>query len=80
MKYLIKYAVGAAIAGALVNMLMRQRSRQPNISPDAGDRQSDIGNRESHGEQATGTFSDAAREQRGPQPDDWRGAQNVLGS
>ena len=69
MKTLIKFAVGAAIAGALVNVLMKRRSgNDMSASRDerfaAADTNS-VGN---------------AQEQRGPQPQDWRGAQNVLDS
>jgi len=74
MKSLIKYAVGTAIAGALVNVLMKQRSRHSDVNTQPGTQAKSVGQDPASG---TGPFSG---EQRGPQPDEWRGAQNVLGS
>jgi hypothetical protein len=66
MKTLLKIVVGAAIAGALLNLLMKQRRRAPRADLVA--------------DTNTVHTGDVAEEQRAPQPQDWRGAQNVLDS
>jgi hypothetical protein len=81
MKTLIKLAVGAAIAGSLVNILIKRRSGsrgRPTGSYDenvwAGTAGSGVGvvaDTNSLGREASA---------RGTQPQDWRGAQNVLDS
>jgi hypothetical protein len=92
MKSLIKLAVGAAIAGALVNLLMKQQRSGRGMEG----REENFGDRPEGSEGAGATQGTAGftveelaadtnsvgREEdgRGQQPQDWRGAQNVLGS
>jgi hypothetical protein len=75
MKTLLKFAVGAAIAGALVNLLMKQRSGttypERVAAGAAGSGEDAIADTNS-----VGNSDDA----QGSQPQDWRGAQNVLDS
>jgi hypothetical protein len=95
MKSLFKLAVGAAIAGALVNLLMKQASgrRNERSGDQDGIREGRSGSdHENVGSGAGFTVEelvadtnavssgDAARDQRGQQPQEWRGAQNVLDS
>jgi hypothetical protein len=80
MKSLVKLAMGAAIAGALVNMLLKQRSgrRMPVASYDENVHAGRAGS----GMDAVADTNSVGREEgsRGAQPQDWRGAQNVLDS
>ena len=77
MKLSLKIAMAAAIAGVLVDMLLKQRqeSRMSRTRAerfaDAAGPQDQIADTNSIGDEA---------QQRGPQPQDWRGAQNVLES
>jgi hypothetical protein len=68
MKNLIRFAMGAAVAGALVHMLMK-RSSESVSNADADELIADTNMVHS---------ADPGEEQRGAQPQDWRGAQNVL--
>jgi hypothetical protein len=68
MKDLLRFAMGAAVAGALVHMLMKRSSES--VSNARADELIADTNMV-HG-------ADPAAEQRGAQPQDWRGAQNVL--
>jgi hypothetical protein len=68
MKNLIRFAVGAAVAGALVHRLMK-RSSETASNAVADELIADTNMVHS---------GDPEAEQRGPQPQDWRGAQNVL--
>lgn len=70
MKNLIRFAMGAAVAGALVHMLMR-RSSESASNARADDIIADTNM--VHG-------GDPEEEQRAPQPQDWRGVQNVVES
>jgi hypothetical protein len=70
MKNLLRFAMGAAVAGVLVHRLMSRSSER--VANDAADELIADTNMVHSG--------DAATEQRGPQPQDWRGAQNVLES
>jgi len=63
-----KFAVGTAIASALIKLLRKQRPRH-NLGPSLAEADSN-----------TVSSGDAPRDQRGQQPQDWRGAQNVLDS
>ena len=70
MTALFKFTMTVAMAVALVRILLTKedpggRSSRPRASDSVAD---------------TNTVSggNAAQEQRGPQPQDWRGAQNVL--
>jgi hypothetical protein len=80
MKTLLKFAMGAAIAGALVNLLLKQMSGDRS-SASRGERFANAGDADAGAEPVadTNTVGDAQQE-RGPQPQDWRGAQNVLDS
>jgi hypothetical protein len=84
MKSLIKLAVGAAIAGALVNLLMKQASGRRNEPSDEEHENAGTGAgftvEELVADTNTVSSGDAARDQRGQQPQEWRGAQNVLDS
>jgi hypothetical protein len=87
MKTLLKLAVGIAAAGILVEMLMKRRSGQGAMESSHNDMAAAGGHeavRSSADEMVGDTNSvsggDPAEEQRGPQPQDWRGAQNVLDS
>jgi len=90
MKTLLKFAIGAAIGSALVHLLMNQRPDEESLSPEADasgpppESASDEATASSPDELVadTNTVSrgDAAQEQRAPQPQEWRGAQNVLDS
>lgn len=88
MKTILKIAMAAGIAGALVNMLMKRRARNRGDQPDeflgkhARPRTSSA---EFSAEEVVAdtngiSSGDATRDQRSPQPQDWRGAQNVLDS
>jgi hypothetical protein len=68
MKNLLGFAVGAAVGGALVHLLLK-RSAESASSVAADEIIADTNL--VHG-------GDPEAEQRGPQPQDWRGAQNVL--
>jgi hypothetical protein len=92
MKTLLKFAMGAAIAGTLVNMLMKRRSGNPMASSDAdtsasGTSEMSYADHVAMG--AAGSGEDAiadtntvgsSDDAQGRQPQDWRGAQNVLDS
>jgi len=92
MKSLLKLAMGAAVAGALVNMLMKQRSgnRMESRDEEATSDQPEMPYGENAPRGTTGfTVGELASDTnavgneqagRGPQPQDWRGAQNVLDS
>ena len=87
MKTLVKLAVGAAIAGALVNLLMKQRSgrRMENRGQMPRTAYGESAPRGTAGftvgELAADTNSVGTEEAgRGQQPQDWRGAQNVMDS
>jgi hypothetical protein len=87
MKTIFKLAVGAAIAGALVNMLMKQQQRSGNRMFGQGRQGSfdDAVDMGSEGASSTESVADTntignEQNQRGSQPQDWRGAQNVLDS
>ena len=95
MKSLLKLAVGAAIAGALVNLLIKQASGRRNeqsgdegrMPEGQGDPQvENVGSgtgftvEELVADTNAVSSGDAARDQRGQQPQEWRGAQNVLDS
>jgi hypothetical protein len=69
MKTLLRFAIGAAVAGALVRLIMKRPSSQ--AAGAAADQVADTNLVHS---------GDPAIAQRGPQPQDWRGAQNVLES
>jgi hypothetical protein len=88
MKTLLKFAIGAAIGSTLVHLLMNRRSQDEAF--DAGTSSQPV---ESASDEAPASSVDdlvtdtnmvtggnAAQEQRAPQPQDWRGAQNVLDS
>jgi hypothetical protein len=85
MKHLIRFAIGAAVAGALVNMLMKRRSRS-GLSDDnrMTEDNEEAGTRGFTLQELADTNSvssgDATADQSGSQPQDWRGAQNVLDS
>jgi hypothetical protein len=68
MKNLIRFAMGAAVAGVLVHRLMKRSSES--VSDTAADEVIADTNMVHSG--------DPEAEQRGAQPQDWRGAQNVL--
>ena len=68
MKNLVRFAMGAAVAGVLVHRLMK-RSSESESNRMADELIADTNMVHS---------GDPAAEQRGPQPQDWRGAQNVL--
>ena len=77
MKLSLKIAMAAAIAGVLVDMLLRQQ-RESRMSRTRAERFADASGPE---EQIADTNSVGDEsQQRGPQPQDWRGAQNVLES
>jgi hypothetical protein len=94
MKTLLKLAMGAAIAGALVNALMKRGSGRGMESRDTGptmDQPEASGFQDENpargtagftvGELATDTNSVGSEQSaRGQQPQEWRGAQNVLDS
>jgi hypothetical protein len=91
MNTLLKFAVGAAIGGALVHLLRNQRSAEDEWQEGEGDTSgppletaSDDRPASSVDDLVTDTnmvsSGDAERDQRGAQPQDWRGAQNVLDS
>jgi len=91
MNTLLKFAVGAAIGGALVHLLRNGRSGEDELLEGEGDisgapleTASDDRPASSVDELVTDTnmvsSGDAERDQRGAQPQDWRGAQNVLDS
>ena len=95
MNNLLKFAVGAAIGGALVHLLMNRSEEDELLEGEglegAGDTSgppletaSDDRPASSVDELVTDTnmvsSGDAERDQRGSQPQDWRGAQNVLDS
>jgi hypothetical protein len=90
MKTLLKFAIGAAIGSTLVHLLMSRRSQEEAFAPDADASGQGL---ESASDDATASSVDdlvadtnmvtggnAAQEERMPQPQDWRGAQNVLDS
>jgi hypothetical protein len=84
MKTLLKFAMGAAIAGALVNLLLKQMSGD-RASASRGERFASAGDADTETMDDTNTVADTntvgdAQQERGPQPQDWRGAQNVLDS
>jgi hypothetical protein len=68
MKTALRFALGAAVAGALVHLVKKRRSRSASAASDLVADTNLV-----HG-------GDPATEQRGPQPQDWRAAQNVLES
>jgi hypothetical protein len=68
MKNLLGFAMGAAVGGALVHLLMK-RSSESTSNAVADELIADTNLVHS---------GDPEAEQRGPQPQDWRGAQNVL--
>ena len=90
MKHLLRFAVGAITAGVLVNMLMKRRSGEPESMQDsraqgpmaAAGGPDEVRTSVDEMVPDTNTVSggDATREQSSPQPQDWRGAQNVLDS
>ena len=65
---LLRFALGVAIGGALVRALMK---RSPEHASNAVVDEPIADTNMVHG-------GDPEAEQRGPQPQDWRGAQNVL--
>jgi hypothetical protein len=69
MKTLIRFALGAAVAGTLVHALMNRRAGSVARATASLVADTNL----VHG-------GDPAEEQRGQQPQDWRGAQNVLES
>ena len=88
MNTLIKFAVGAAIGGALVHLLMNQRDEDellegegdtsgPPLETASDDRTASSVD-DLVADTNTISSGDAERDQRGAQPQDWRGAQNVL--
>lgn len=92
MNTLLKFAVGAAIGGALVHLWMNRSEEDAWLeSRGEGDTSrppletaSDDRPASSVDDLVTDTnmvsSGDAERDQRGAQPQDWRGAQNVLDS
>jgi ribosomal protein L27 len=91
MNALLKIAVTAGVAGALVTMVLKKQRQSRDSSASAND--SSVGaspiagapeasNDQSLGNMASDTNmvsgGNAYEEQRGTQPQDWRGAQNVL--
>jgi hypothetical protein len=90
MKTLLKFAIGAAIGSALVHLLMNWSSDEetldtgvdasgPPLESASGDAPASSAD-ELVADTNMVANGDAAREQRAPQPQDWRGAQNVLDS
>jgi hypothetical protein len=81
MKSLIKLAVGAAIAGSLVNMLMKRRSRRRD-RPAGSYGENVWAGKAGSGVGVVADTNSLGREEsaRGTQPQEWRGAQNVLDS
>lgn len=78
MKTLLKLAIGGALAGALVHMLMKQRSGDVE-DMEAGGFEEDLAV-EMVADTNMVSSGDPELRQREPQPQDWRGAQNVLDS
>jgi hypothetical protein len=92
MKALLKIAVTAGVAGALVNMLLKKQRESRGSSTgegasDMGGTSAMAGSAEASNDQNLGNMpsdtnmvsgGNAYEEQRGAQPQDWRGAQNVL--
>lgn len=90
MNSLLKFAVGAAIGGALMHLWM-SRSEEGDLLGVEGDTSGPPLETASDDRPASSvddlvadtnmvSSGDAARDQRGAQPQDWRGAQNVLDS
>jgi hypothetical protein len=67
MKTLLRFALGAAVGGALVYIMRRSSESLANEAADELIADTNLIH-----------DGDPAEEQRGPQPQDWRGAQNVL--
>jgi hypothetical protein len=81
MKSLIKLAVGTAIAGALINALMKRSRRRMNSTASSYDENVWAGTAGSGIGVVADTNSVGSEDRaRGSQPQDWRGAQNVLDS
>ena len=81
MKQLLKLAIGAAIAGAVVSTMMKQQARRRALSS-RGEQATDMGPDSSYGAKPiadSNTVGDQ-QSQDGQQPQELRGAQNVLDS
>jgi hypothetical protein len=85
MKNLLKLAIGAAVAGAVVSTMMKQQARRRALSS-RGEQSTDVGPDSSYGANpGANPVADTnsvgnEQAQGGQQPQDWRGAQNVLDS
>jgi hypothetical protein len=79
MKTLLRLAIGAAATAAFVNMVRTMKSRDGRSSSRSFARDESQTNAVSDTPD-TNTIHDGNADdaQRGPQPQDWRGAQNVL--
>lgn len=81
MKTLIKLAGLGALAAFAINLYRRQQRVDRELPGDRSQRREM--NTDANADMVADTNmvsgGDYEREQRGPQPQDWRGAQNVLG-
>ncbi|HUQ10685.1 MAG TPA: hypothetical protein VM146_10260 [Steroidobacteraceae bacterium] len=83
MKTLLKLAALGGLTAIAINLYRRKQSRDGDLP----DEQSDLGGMDQNMDQGLDQVADtnsvatgdAAAEQSGAQPQDWRGAQNVLG-